>query len=79
MVRQPITDDDPPSRATYLAVSRATGRDPLDLPPLAECVDTDALDSLTGLSDAADDVETTFEYAGCIVTVTGEEVRVDAT
>ncbi len=74
--RVPVTEDVAPSRATYLAVARARDCDPLDLPPLAGTVDPDGLDALVDGSADAEGVAGTFEYAGCSVTVTAEEVRV---
>jgi hypothetical protein len=52
------------------AVSAATGRDPVSLPPLAESIDTDAIESLFG--PGSPDQHTTrleFEFAGCLVTI----------
>ena len=65
-----------PSRATYLAVAEATDRDPMDLPPLMDTIDTDALDAIFDSASDTVDFKQTFEYAGCAVTVTDEEVTV---
>lgn len=70
-------DDVTPSRATVEAVARATERDPLDLSPLGRTIDTDALDALLADADAGAQLSCNFEYAGCSVTVTAVEVRVD--
>ena len=50
------------------AVADAAGRDPLDLPPIYETVDPDALDGLLGGSAFADSsLAIRFEYAGHVV------------
>lgn len=77
MLRYPIPEDEEPSRAAYLAVAEARDTDPLDLPPLAKVIDTDALDAIAGSSSATEDASTTFEYAECMVTITADEVRVE--
>lgn len=66
------TGSRPVSEAIVSAVSHASDRDPLELPPLQRTIDTDALDSM--FSRAAVDRsrclgELTFEYAGHRVTV----------
>lgn len=61
------------------AVAEETGRDPFELPPLYETVDTDALNQLANQSSADhdSDLTVTFAVAGCMVQVTGAgEVRV---
>ncbi|GAA0660482.1 HalOD1 output domain-containing protein [Natronoarchaeum mannanilyticum] len=47
------------------------GADPLDLPPLYDAVDPDALEALYD-RDGADGPEVEFTYAGCGVTVRGD-------
>jgi hypothetical protein len=55
-------------------VARATGTDPLELPPLYDSIDPDALDSL---ARGPGDVEVSFEYAGQEVCVeSGGAIRV---
>lgn len=76
MHRFPITDDMTPSRATYLAVAQVRDCDPLDLPPLGEAIDPDALDALLNSPTDSEVPSSTFEYAGCSVTVTAKEVCV---
>jgi len=53
-----------------LELSEVTGIDPLDLPPLYDAVDVDAMQQLF---DRGDDVEVEFAVAGCEVTVRGRE------
>lgn len=62
------------------AVAEETGRDPFELPPLYETVDTDALNRLADRSraDCDSNLTVTFAVAGCTVRVTGSgEVRVE--
>ncbi|WP_226005977.1 HalOD1 output domain-containing protein [Natrinema salinisoli] len=59
-----------PAMKIVQKVSRAKGVDIVDLEPLYDTVDGDALDSL--LRTADQDVEVTFQYAGYTVTVRGD-------
>lgn len=59
------------------SVADVTGTDPLDLPPLYEAVDADAVERLCTYADGGD-LSIQFEYAGCIVTVcAGEDASVE--
>jgi hypothetical protein len=61
------------SLAVVDAVAAVTGRRPTALPPLADCIETDALDALFGSPpDATTTRLLTFRYAGCTVTVGGD-------
>jgi hypothetical protein len=67
---------EPPSRRVVGAISEATGRDPLELPPLAETIDPDALDALfsgglqsDGSGSPTTDGQVAFRFAGCEVVV----------
>lgn len=62
-----------PSIRVVRAVADTLDTDPGELsPPLGEVLDTDALDRIS-----QSNVATTFQYAGCLVTVTaGNEVQV---
>lgn len=82
-ITQPIRADwrehDSPCTAIVEVVAEATGREPTDLPPLYESIETDALDALVSTSTDAS-TRVTFDYAGVEVTVrsNGEfEVRTD--
>jgi hypothetical protein len=57
-----------PSMAVVAALSRVTGRDPMDLDPIQSTLDTDALDALAR-SPGGSDVVVDFSMAGCAVTV----------
>lgn len=61
----------PPSLAVVEAVAAATDRDPTELPPLAEELDTDALDDLLtrAATEGGPTASATFTYAGCRVDV----------
>lgn len=58
--------DGPPSEAVVDAVATAEGRDPLDLSPLYDAIDTDALDSLV---EGSRGIDVTFKYEGYTVLV----------
>lgn len=67
-----------PSEAVVAAVAEATDRSPLELDPLIEAVDPDALDSLFARAEAVDSpISLSFVYAGRSVTVTPEGVQVE--
>lgn len=72
----------PPSERVVQTVAETNASDPLDMPPLFEYVDSDALDALVrGLERGS----VTFDYAGRSVTVdsdgsiTVDQVQSDAT
>lgn len=53
----------PPSEAVVDAIAAATGREPLQIEPLQNHVDTDALNALvTPQSDDGDTVQVSFSY-----------------
>lgn len=53
----------PPSEAVVDAIAAATGRDPLQIEPLHNHVETDALNALLTPKTASDDsVQVTFSY-----------------
>ncbi|WP_435365837.1 HalOD1 output domain-containing protein [Haloarchaeobius sp. DYHT-AS-18] len=54
-----------------LAVAEFRDVDPLELPPIGEVIDTDALEKVldTEPDDTAFDVSVAFGYADCFVTV----------
>lgn len=67
---------EPVSVRVVTAVAAATDRDPLDLPPLAETIDPDALDDVFATS--ASNQRLAFDFAGTRVVVeAGEPVRVE--
>lgn len=75
MVQQyTLDEDDTPSRAVYSTVAAVENRSPLDLTPLAEVIDPDALDAL--FTGNAETEQISFQYCGYDVTVTPTEVQV---
>ena len=66
----PFGEDATASEAVVAAVADRTDADPIDLPPLYEAVDADALDAL--FADGRPG-RVSFEYAGYEVTVCGND------
>lgn len=71
------------TREIVAATADATGRGPENLPPLYDAVDPDALNALVNrpphVGHGATEVEVTFGFAGCTVTVSAtDEVNVSA-
>ncbi|SDQ91495.1 HalOD1 output domain-containing protein [Natronobacterium texcoconense] len=51
-------------------VASVTGQEPLEMPPLFESIDTEALDELVAASEArGKPVKVSFTYQDCLVTV----------
>lgn len=64
---------DSPSTVVVTAVAEVTGTDPVEMPPLYEVVDPDALDSLLareGHSTNGTMTCVTFTYQGCEIAIT---------
>ncbi|MEY7852236.1 HalOD1 output domain-containing protein [Natrarchaeobius sp. A-rgal3] len=74
-------DDERPSAVIVTAVASVLERDPLELAPLYETVDPDALDSLFQHAHRTDDAgthEVWFTYEGVDIGVRSDgEIRVD--
>ncbi|QRV17800.1 hypothetical protein JMJ58_22475 (plasmid) [Haloterrigena salifodinae] len=64
--------DNTPVYAVVSAVAEAEGVDPVDLPPLYETIDPEALNDLLSSRDDSTVATVEFEYAGYAVTVRGE-------
>lgn len=62
-----------PSFAVVTVVSNITGRDPMELDPLYESIDSDALDALCA-ADTSSGFQLTFRYNGCEITVGPDDV-----
>lgn len=56
-------------------VAAARGVDPMELDPLYDVIDPDALDAVLARDT---DVEVAFEYADCLVVVRPDSITVDA-
>lgn len=66
-----------PVEAIVTAVADVTGQSPLELDPLGEVVDTDALNTLVnGHDDRAESVTVVFDYCGQRVTATTDGVQI---
>lgn len=65
------TESTEPSMAVVGAVADTLETDPLELDPLFETIESDALDKLLRSTDDTD-VTVSFSYAGCDVTMTGD-------
>lgn len=68
-------DDEVTSQAVVTAVAEETGTDPMELDPLFNVVDSDALNTLLSSHDAGSDgalLEVEFTYAGCEVRVASD-------
>lgn len=64
-----------PSEAVVTRIANSEGIDPLELPPLYEAIDADALDALVGTGKRSDaDPEVEFTYSGYEVTITSDAV-----
>ncbi|MGM0447698.1 MAG: HalOD1 output domain-containing protein [Methanobacteriota archaeon] len=64
----------PASMAVVAVVSKALGRDPVEVDQLYYAVHADALNELLGGGDLGSDLSVTFDYEGYEVTVTADEV-----
>lgn len=73
-------EDEPPTEAVVAAVAAASNRRPLEMKPLYEFVDPDALDALFGSRSSNDstagNIHIKFGIDDGYVTVTAEHVRV---
>ena len=72
-----VEGTEPLSRTIYGAVAEAKGVDPLDLPPLAQVIDGEALDKFVAQSSDNLTFSIQCEYAGCRITITETEVSID--
>lgn len=70
--------DESPAMTVVTTVAEVTGRSPLEMEPLGEVIDPDALDRLL---DSPDDrlssVAVSFDYCGQQVTVAPDSIQVD--
>lgn len=62
-----------PSFAVITVVSIITGEDSLELDPLYESIDGDALDALCA-ADRSSVCRLTFQYSGCEITIGTDEI-----
>lgn len=70
----------PPTEAIVKAIAKATDQDPLDIEPVQNHIDTDALEKLVTSDATNGDVEVHFEYDAFTVRVEGSgTVEIHAT
>jgi len=66
------------SMAVITAVADVTGQSPLEMDPLWESIDADALEALLGDTGQQRPAPTvTFTYCDCEVTVTNDDIQID--
>lgn len=69
--------DEAPAEAVVTTVAEVTGQSPLEMEPLFEVIDPDALNMLfDSLDDRPSSVTVTFDYCGQQVTVTPDSIQV---
>jgi hypothetical protein len=69
--------EESPINAVVTTVAEATDQSPLEMEPLGEVIDPDALNALFSNSrDGSSSLRITFEYAGQVVTMTRDCIRV---
>lgn len=69
-----LDSDEKPSAGVWSVIAAIENCSPLDLPPLAEATNPDALDTLLANSNGSEQLS--FEYYGYEVTVTSDTVCV---
>lgn len=73
-----LEDEETISMAVVTAVANATGQSPLEMEPLWESVDVDALEALLWDTDrTGSSLTVSFTYCGREVTVTDDDVQID--
>ena len=76
-LRSEYRADETPVEAVVTAVAEVTDRSPLEMDPLGEVVDNDALNAFVdGHDDRPAPAAVTFDYCGQCVTVTTDDVRI---
>ena len=76
-MRRPLGEKEDPTVAIVEAVSEATGRDPIEIQPLAEVLDPDALDAVFAGASPANPIGLTFYLDGCRVSVDEDTIDVE--
>lgn len=71
-----LSTDETPSQAVVEAVANAIDQSPLELVPLADAIDPDALDAMLDTPNGEPSAVTvTFEYCGLEVMATPNEIQ----
>ena len=69
--------EETPSKAVIGAVAELTSQSPLEMKRLAEVIDPVALDAfITSADETTSSVTATFDYCGCHVIVTLNEIQI---
>lgn len=76
--RHPVANDEPVCESIFTAVATAEDCSALELDPLAETIDTDALNALFSPSVRDDRTRLSFQYAGYTVVVGDDEITLHA-
>lgn len=76
-MRRPLGEGEDPTVAIVEAVSEATGRDPMEIQPLAEVIDPDALDTVLAGASPENPIGLTLYLDGCRVSVDEDGVEVE--
>ena len=71
-----IDDDELPSEAVIRAVAAVKNTSVISLDPLFDVIDPDSVDETFAKRGAPTSTELTFQFNGCKVTVTADEVHV---
>lgn len=66
-----------PSERVIDSIAAVTGKSPLELHPLGNVIDVDALDALLAEERPGSTTEVEFRYAGWIITVTTERIQIN--
>ncbi|PGF13876.1 hypothetical protein CP556_22525 [Natrinema sp. CBA1119] len=70
-----LIQNKPPVNAVTEAVAEATDSNPLELPPLYDAIDPDALNTLFNGSET--NIQVLFQYAGFEIVVQDGEVEIE--
>lgn len=76
-MRRQLRPEDNLPEVIVRAVADETERDPMELSPLGECIDPDAIHSLFTRSSGDESVRLKLLYEGCRVTVEPDAVTVE--
>lgn len=75
-MHQVVREGESVSSVVVECVAAVTGRDPMELSPFAESIDTDAIEAFFDRSGGDQPGRLTVVYEGCRVTLEGDAVRV---
>lgn len=70
--------EESPINTVVNAVAEVTDQSPLEMKPLSEVIDPDALNQLFSSRNGSSSVSLTFEYCEHVITVTADRIQVAA-